>query len=469
MSDSTFRFIDKNIKQQFVPFRINGSDCQSIQSFKFYENNDIVKIARTINILPESFKQYVKSDISYILQYSIDNELKKNKKSFTVDNLLSRFPKIQIREYGQDSTIDTILNLFSSFGSGWSSGVETANQIFENSSNLKSKLTEHKNKANKAIKQYGEQFTNALESSMTTFIGDIFGNLGHGNVDVLYDSSSRNSMRSDRGDTMFAFDGSQPKKMETKHKGIVLDLPYIIYYKMISTSTQNVYELPFINKEIYDNKGSTGWESKGEFGLNFGDGEKRTILKALAPILNNIKVNAQPIWKPATSPEFSKIDVTLDLFNDTLDSAISNFLFIHTIIPNNMWMQYGVYQYSPNLYDIQIDGFRRLFMCSCDINITSRGNIRSPSDKFFQEMQKHVNQNAYKIDTFVSFLKTTIKIPDIYTVKLTFNSLLPQNFNNYLFEYAVDKSPYKLTLSTKGDIKGISYAEIMSKIKKNLK
>jgi hypothetical protein len=29
-----------------------------------------------------------------------------------------------------------------------------------------------------------------------------------------------------------------------------------------------------------------------------------------------------------------------------------------------------------------------------------------------------------------------IKIPDIYRVKMTFQSLLPANFNNYIFNYA---------------------------------
>ena len=33
-----------------------------------------------------------------------------------------------------------------------------------------------------------------------------------------------------------------------------------------------------------------------------------------------------------------------------------------------------------------------------------------------------------------------IKVPDIYIVELTFDSLLPDNFNNFLFQYVNNKN-----------------------------
>ena len=38
----------------------------------------------------------------------------------------------------------------------------------------------------------------------------------------------------------------------------------------------------------------------------------------------------------------------------------------------------------------------------------------------------------------MTMTSSEIKIPDIYRVKMTFKSLLPANFNNFLFAYAAN-------------------------------
>lgn len=46
----------------------------------------------------------------------------------------------------------------------------------------------------------------------------------------------------------------------------ILDFPFMMYYKLMSYYTTNVYELPCKIDTAFDNQGSSGWES-GSRGL----------------------------------------------------------------------------------------------------------------------------------------------------------------------------------------------------------
>jgi hypothetical protein len=45
-----------------------------------------------------------------------------------------------------------------------------------------------------------------------------------------------------------------------------------------------------------------------------------------------------PRWNPSGSGKCEQIGFSFDLFNDTMDAALKNFIFVNTIIPNNLWM-----------------------------------------------------------------------------------------------------------------------------------
>lgn len=50
-----------------------------------------------------------------------------------------------------------------------------------------------------------------------------------------------------------------------------------------------------------------------------------------------VDVNIKPIWKLGQA-DGDSIEFDLILFNDEIERAIRNFKFVHTVIPNNMWM-----------------------------------------------------------------------------------------------------------------------------------
>ena len=52
-------------------------------------------------------------------------------------------------------------------------------------------------------------------------------------------------------------------------------------------------------------------------------------------------------------------------------------------------------------------------------------------------MDKPEKENFINVDNFIDAIKKNnlIKIPDVYQVQMDFDSLLPNNFNSYLFNF----------------------------------
>lgn len=73
----------------------------------------------------------------------------------------------------------------------------------------------------------------------------------------------------------------------------------------------------------------------------------------------------------------------------------------------------------------------RLFMCAATFKVDAVGVLRTPSRDFLTTLaSKH--SNKYSISNAYDLCKY-IRIPDIYRVTLTFESLLPDSFNNYIY------------------------------------
>ena len=111
--------------------------------------------------------------------------------------------------------------------------------------------------------------------------------------------------------------------------------------------------MPFVtdNKIVLEANGSAGWTSGGDImstgGFMVSDFLKKIpLLGDLASMfINNIGINYTPWWNAEAghSTKCSDITIKFDLFNDNLENAVSNFIFVNTIVPNNMWLQYGLF------------------------------------------------------------------------------------------------------------------------------
>lgn len=165
-------------------------------------------------------------------------------------------------------------------------------------------------------------------------------------------------------------------------------------------------------------------------------------------ILNRAKINYMPKWDSSGSGMVEELAVTFDLFNDTADAAMQNFIFVNTIIPNNLWMQYGMLRHSPCLYDVKIDGLKRMFLCAGAFNVKSAGLLRTPPMQWIYDLCcKHANggaasggktQGSWNPSSLIGDIvkNNLVKIPDVYTVEMKFKSLIPANFNTFLYNYS---------------------------------
>jgi len=101
------------------------------------------------------------------------------------------------------------------------------------------------------------------------------------------------------------------------------------------------------------------------------------IGKVISRIMSSISINTSPVWDPSkTSNTGPTINCKFKLFNDNVNSAIYNFIFVNTIAANNMWYNYSIFKRAPALYDIKINGVYRYFMCTANVLVKPAGPVR---------------------------------------------------------------------------------------------
>lgn len=359
--------VDRNIRQRMLPFVWEPSD--DINSKEASELKDSLKTVWTfrnkekyvgssnnpkLGITPEDHN-YFKQDIANKQLFALMGDNTVLGGDLTFDNLLDFIPAIQIREYTQDTRLDLILSFVDYLVKGFKDGKATADNLTETGS--LAALTELlaydlKNISNnKHWKGIIELFEKVLGSSEPYFY------------------TEKNSLRK-----------------------CVLDFVHAMYYRILSTTTTNIYTLPYSSSHVIKGNGFTGFEDGFDVGSKLDDSSS-ALVKFIAP---NITLTTTPMWRGVRGGESVSIDITFNLFNDRLDKAITNFIFVNTILPQNLPTQYAIFSQPPSLYDIKIEGGNRLFMCAGNFNCTYKGVMRQPSNAFFDGLIKHVNTVIFK-------------------------------------------------------------------------
>ena len=72
-------------------------------------------------------------------------------------------------------------------------------------------------------------------------------------------------------------------------------------------------------------------------------------------------------------------------------------------------------------------------MCSGKFSVKNIGVVRKVTEKFLNEIKDYVNHPE-------SINDNTVRIPDVYEVTLTFKSLLPDVFNDFLLQFAMSSN-----------------------------
>ena len=445
--------IPGNVKQQFLPFVLNpysdlnkgagvgssgyfkGKDCAP-QFFSYRDRYASYSSGNArLNFYPSCMEDLlINDDISYKLLYEYAEEPDKQPNgSVKISDIIKHIPGVQIREFLPDTRLDQCINFFT--------------DLFSSMTNMVTK----KDGSSKDQKNKDEQagfFTKLIACaefaikymtgiSKNNFFTDM--QLAN-NIDFQFSNYDPNIWEKPQA---FGKPAHSPGFF-------VMTFPYTLYYKLQSCITSNVYEIPAAtgSKRIMSSGGGmAGWTNGGsDFmsagGLRISDAlSKIPLVGNIANmILGNIGINYMPWWDAnnGSKTQEPQVDITFDLFNDSYDAAMKNFIFVNTIVPNNKWIQYNMFQHSSCLYDVKIEGINRLFACAGSFNVTYEGILRDPHPEWVKDLVDwYGNKNVLKPQMIDSILKNKlIKIPDIYRVEMHFQSLLPANFNNFIFTYA---------------------------------
>ena len=448
--------IPGNIKQQFLPFVLDpkselhrGKDVGSSayfegkrispQYFTYKRRHHIPSSGYArINFYPSTMKDIlIDDDISYKLLYGMQGSTGHyNRTSLTIEEILSHIPGIQIREFLPDTRLDQCINFFT--------------DLFSSMTSMVTKSDDKGSKEQKDKDKEAGFFKKLIEC--TSFVIKYMTGISDKNFYTDLSLSENIS-------PPFPFGNYDPgiwKKSQAFGKPqhspgfYVMTFPFTLYYRLQSCITTNIYEIPAAtdSKRIISSEGGmAGWTNGGtDFmsagGLRISDAlSKIPLIGNIANmILGNIGINYMPWWDATSGSKTTEpqVDIKFDLFNDSADAAMKNFIFVNTIVPNNKWIQYNMFQHSSNIYDVKIEGLNRLYACAGSFNVTYDGVLRDPPPEWIENLVKtHANKNVLSKQMISSISSNSlIKIPDVYHVEMHFQSLLPSNFNNFIFNYA---------------------------------
>lgn len=353
-----FLNIPGNIRQQYMPFTIKGSDDMQLFTFKekMRKHTDKGGVA-----IIHPFSKYLGTLIQNDSSISYTHGPGGNKK-VTYEQFLDEIPSLQIREFVPDAKLTQTFKWFSYLKKGFDNAMKSLDtEAAGGWQNVKEKLE----LALKDLSTAMKELTSGNAKRLAKVVSGLTG------------------FYQDRGFNVGDDDGLA-----------VLWLPFILYYRLTTTRTNNIYEFPTsMQNNIFESDGTYGWgdDNGTDFPVLDVLGNKAQSLVGLVSsgLASTIKVNAMPAFSPTGSAAATSFDVHIDLINDSEEAAINNFLFCHTLFGNNRWLQYGFVQTGASLYDVKFPGANRFFMCKGKFVCKGKGAFRTPSQNVIDGIVSH--------------------------------------------------------------------------------
>jgi len=347
-----FNIIPGNIKQQMLPFLLEpssslnkngiGYSSGSPQYFTFRSNQySIAGGAGILNFCPSTMKDYFNKDISYKLTYKYNEyNRSKPKEQVTFDSIKDNIPAIQIREYLPDTALEQGINFFVSLVK------EVMSMFGDKGISLEQKKESEADNAPKSTDE--QKLTDLFKKlwNVTWFVMKYISGAdssipGGGKPATNNLPAAATASYSDFDST---FNSSAP------HFAQILKFPHMLYYRLQSCTTTGIYELPYLkqDKKMYSSNGAAGWNADENSGWRFLPKALQNLPfvgPMLGKMFGNIGISWTPWWDATSgnATEEPQVDITFDLFNDTNEAALYNFIFVNTLIPNNKWIQYGLF------------------------------------------------------------------------------------------------------------------------------
>jgi hypothetical protein len=224
----------------------------------------------------------------------------------------------------------------------------------------------------------------------------------------------------------------------------IKSLPEILYYRLYATERNNTYIIPcLLESDYYSSDGNYGWGKGNEYSteslfdkwhshnarkLDEGKNTKKRynainmVINASSFLSRSLGFSIMPMFNTSGGGAPGKsVIISFDLVNENLERAKANTEFVRSLVLSNKWVQVGLGQLPGNLYDVSIPGTgQRWFMCTADIRVQPKGALRS------------LRPESGPLPGAPESEKDKCRIPDAYNVRITFESLLPDNVNQML-------------------------------------
>ena len=434
-----------NIKQELQPFKIGGGVSNTVsqssevkgeaQLFTFRDGSKDGYKLGTLGVCPKSFFYKADNDLSFKLLFGRDYSTGKmtNNSIELSKHLMNAIPAIKIREFQCDTPLNELLNFVTRLQQ------ITSELKVSSDDKIDETATQGQPANNVSVQPEGKEqsLAKAIENAAKWLIKyftcseDLKGE----NLAAAIESS----LNDVKDNAMGAM-----SKGDSDHANYIMKMPFFFYYTFLSSTTLNIYEFPckLDNDLLYSSDGTAGWGGTA-FDLQSVQDKIRAFSGAAGAIadalLGNIRMMYLAPWNAMEGWKTNDTDIQLKvyLFNDTIETAVTNFICVNTLIGNNKYAQYGVFQTGPSLYDVQVEGSNRLFACTGKFQVNAKGPMREPPYEFFKKLIDNKGSHvSMSVEQLLQAKK--IKIPDVYEVTMTFSSCLPATFNSWLFQYSND-------------------------------
>jgi hypothetical protein len=224
-------------------------------------------------------------------------------------------------------------------------------------------------------------------------------------------------------DSKIATNMSDPMNLVTR-------IPGAFYSGMVAGLFLRSTELPYYGDYYMHAKGYEGWSTTT---IQSHLGGVSDILKKFG--LGGLNIPLYPQFQlEGLGPECDEITVEVNLFNDSFEHLINNTLFLHSFVPGAFWIQSGLLQRGSNFFQVEIPGRCIYYLCKMDCEVTCIGKSRKLNPKV---KSSSLTSNDFMYlppivaDTFDADVPALV--PDIYKLKCKFMSILPNNYNSYLY------------------------------------
>jgi hypothetical protein len=215
----------------------------------------------------------------------------------------------------------------------------------------------------------------------------------------------------------------------------VLETPIRMYKEFFEGKYLNRFEMPFTGDSYLEADGYKGWSVKDENAKTAFDfvNNLQAFIKNIIPM----DVPIIPEWQ--TDNKYLSYETEFYLYNNTFDNLRNNFHYINALVTGAHWIQVEYRHYSSNVYTVTLPGISNMLYAGMQINVTQMGNRRKlPSDL------------RTKLETEAVILSEHTMLPDAWKLKITFTSLVPNNYNTFIYGLMTNEG------NIGGDIKSIN-------------